>query len=86
MDFLVAASNRPISGSKEILFCIINSCCNSHELKCAMNHGIEITNPISLIWLYKTARRAAVFASVQPYHHLIRRKDITPTPSQPMKS
>lgn len=27
-----------------------------------------------------------MFASVRPYHHPIRRKDIIPTPSQPMKS
>lgn len=27
-----------------------------------------------------------MFASVRPYHHPISRKDIMPTPSQPMKS
>lgn len=32
------------------------------------------------------ACRAAVFASVRPYHQPISRKDIIPTPSQPIKS
>lgn len=36
--------------------------------------------------LYKIAWRAAVFASVRPYHHPISRKDIIPTPSQPINN
>ena len=36
--------------------------------------------------LYKTACRAAVFASARPYHHPMSRNDIIPTPSQPMNS
>lgn len=36
--------------------------------------------------LYRTAWRAAVLASARPYHQPIRRKDIIPTPSQPIKS
>ena len=42
--------------------------------------------PISPIRLYKTACRAAVLASGRAYHQAIKRKDITPTPSQPIKS
>lgn len=33
-----------------------------------------------------TACKAAVLASARPYHHPISRKDIMPTPSQPMNS
>lgn len=33
-----------------------------------------------------TACSAAVLASARAYHHPMRRKDIMPTPSQPMKS
>lgn len=33
-----------------------------------------------------TAWRAAVLASARPYHQPIRRKDMMPTPSHPMKS
>ena len=36
--------------------------------------------------LNRIACRAAVLASVRPYHHPIRRKDIMPTPSHPMNS
>lgn len=43
-------------------------------------------NPMSPMRLYKIACRAAVLASVRPYHHPINRKDIIPTPSHPMKS
>lgn len=42
--------------------------------------------PISPIRLYSTACKAAVLASARPYHQPIRRKDIIPTPSQPMNS
>lgn len=42
--------------------------------------------PISPIRLYRTAWRAAVLASARPCHHPISRKDIIPTPSQPMNS
>lgn len=50
------------------------------------NQAIAKIRPISPIRLYRMACRAAVFASVRPYHHPISRKDIIPTPSQPMKS
>lgn len=33
-----------------------------------------------------TAWRAAVLASVRPYHQPMRRKDIIPTPSHPIKN
>lgn len=42
--------------------------------------------PMSPMRLYSTAWMAAVLASVRACHQLIRRKDIIPTPSQPMKS
>lgn len=50
------------------------------------NQAIASTRPISPMRLYKMACRAAVFASARPYHHPIRRNDMIPTPSQPMKS
>ena len=43
-------------------------------------------SPTSPIRLYSTACKAAVLASARPYHQPIRRKDIIPTPSQPMNS
>lgn len=43
-------------------------------------------NPTSPMRLYRIACRAAVFASARLYHHPISRKDIMPTPSQPMNS
>jgi hypothetical protein len=42
--------------------------------------------PISPIRLYRIAWRAAVLASARPYHQPIRRNDMIPTPSHPMKS
>lgn len=50
------------------------------------NHAIARRNPMSPIRLYRIACMAAVFASVRPYHQPISRKDIMPTPSQPIKS
>lgn len=41
-------------------------------------------SPISPTRLYSTACRAAVLASARPCHQLISRKDMIPTPSQPM--
>lgn len=43
-------------------------------------------SPISPIRLYRMACRAAVLASVRAYHQPISRKDMIPTPSQPMNS
>lgn len=85
-DLPVAASRRPIRGSESDLSYVMNNCCSSHELEWLINHAMEITNPMSPIRLYKTACKAAVFASVRPYHHPINRKDIMPTPSHPIKS
>lgn len=50
------------------------------------NHAIAARKPMSPIRLYRMAWRAAVFASARPCHQPISRKDITPTPSHPMKS
>lgn len=50
------------------------------------NQAMAIRKPTSPIQLYKMACRAAVLASARPYHHLVRRNDIMPTPSHPMKS
>lgn len=41
---------------------------------------------MSPIRLYRIACRAAVLASVRPYHQPMSRKDMMPTPSHPMKS
>lgn len=43
-------------------------------------------NPTSPMRLYRIACSAAVLASARPYHQPINKKDIMPTPSQPMKS
>lgn len=50
------------------------------------NQAIDRMRPMSPIRLYKIACRAAVLASERPYHQLIRRNDMIPTPSQPMNS
>ena len=50
------------------------------------NHAIDMMRPISPIRLYRMACRAAVFASVRPYHQLISKNDMIPTPSHPMNS
>jgi hypothetical protein len=41
---------------------------------------------MSPIWFYRIACSAEMLASVHPYHHLMRRNDMMPTPSHPMKS
>lgn len=86
-DFPVAARMRPkrgrvMSSSLERK----NTCWISQELRLAAIQAMLKTNPISPTRLYKTACSAAVFASARPYHQPIRRKDIIPTPSQPIKS
>ena len=63
-----------------------NICCISHELRFVAIHAIARITPISPTRLYTTACIAAVFASARPYHHPMRRKDMIPTPSQPIKS
>lgn len=63
----------------------MNICCISQELRFVAIHAIAKIRPISPTRLYRTACKAAVLASARPYHHPIRRKDIIPTPSHPMK-
>ena len=55
-------------------------------LRLAKNHAVARINAISPMRLYKTAYRAAVFASARPYHHPVSKNDIIPTPSQPINS
>lgn len=50
------------------------------------NHAIAIRKPTSPMRLYRIACRAAVLASVRPCHQPIKRKDMMPTPSQPINS
>lgn len=49
-------------------------------------HAMLRTSPMSPTRLYTTAWSAAVFASARPYHQPMRRKDMIPTPSQPINS
>lgn len=65
---------------------IKNICCISHEFRFIAIQAMARIKPISPTRLYTTACSAAVLASARPYHHPIRRKDIIPTPSQPMNS
>ncbi len=81
-----AARRRPSSGVRSVLVLRRIICCGSHELECRRNHARARTKPISPIRLYRIAWMAAVLASVRAYHQLMSRKDIIPTPSQPMKS
>lgn len=48
------------------------------------SHAMQRISPMSPIRLYRIAWSAAVLASARPCHQLIRRKDMIPTPSQPM--
>lgn len=82
----MAASKRPARGKMLVLGYVINICWISHELECSKNQVIDRIKPMSPMRLNKMACRAAVLASVRPYHHPIKRKDIMPTPSHPMKS
>lgn len=83
-DFPVAARSSPTRGSRVGL--VVNSCWKSHEFEFVRNHAIANTKPISPIRLYRMACKAAVLASVRPYHQPISRNDMMPTPSHPMKS
>lgn len=84
-DFPVAAISKPKRGIVLGLL-LIKIWESSHELVLRQNQAIVRIKPISPIRLYKMACRAAVLASVRPYHQPIRRKDMIPTPSQPIKS
>ena len=84
--FSVAANIRPISGRLELSGFSIKICWRSQVLRLAKNHAVARIHVISPMRLYKTAYRAAVFASAHPYHHPISKNNIIPTPSQPMNS
>lgn len=85
-DLPVAAMISPSRGKVRSKFCdTANICCISQELRFMAIHAMAKIRPISPTRLYRTACRAAVFASARPYHQPMRRNDIIPTPSQPMK-
>lgn len=65
---------------------IAKICWKSHAFVLSKNQAMARIKPTSPMRLYKTAWRAAVLASVRPYHHPIRRKDMIPTPSQPINN
>lgn len=86
-DLPVAARISPTRGSvMSKVFDKIKICCISHEFRLIAIQAMLIIRPMSPTRLYKTAWRAAVLASARPYHQPIRRKDIMPTPSHPIKS
>lgn len=85
-DFPVAAISSPVSGMMFVELFVVKICCSSHELECRQNQIIARINPMSPMRLYKMACKAAVFASVRPYHQPIRRKDMIPTPSHPINN
>lgn len=85
-DFPVAANRSPIKGRSILLRSSIKICCNSHVLELAINHAIDIMNPMSPMRLYRIACRAAVLASARPYHQPISRNDMIPTPSHPINN
>lgn len=81
----MAAIKSPVRGT--ILLVLVRKICwSSQEFIFRQNQVIARIKPTSPTRLYKIAWRAAVLASARPYHHPIRRKDIIPTPSHPMKS
>lgn len=86
-DFPVAARIRPRRGrviSKSLEKKKI--CWISHEFRFVAIHAMLKISPMSPTRLYRTACRAAVLASARPYHQPIKRKDMMPTPSQPMNN
>lgn len=85
-DFPAAARRRPASGRKLGLEFRRIICCGSHELVWRRNHARARIKPMSPMRLYRIAWMAAVLASSRACHQPIRRKDMIPTPSQPMKS
>lgn len=70
----------------ESLLYRVNICCSSHEFNFIESHAMLRIRPISPTRLYITACIAAVLASARACHQPINRKDIIPTPSQPMNS
>lgn len=85
-DLPVAARRRPRSGRLVRLGSSIKICCRSHVLVLNRNQAMAMMKPMSPMRLYRIAWRAAVLASVRPYHHPISRNDMMPTPSHPMNS
>lgn len=86
-DLPVAARISPKRGnvrSKSLE--VMKTCCISQELRFMAIQAMAKIRPISPTRLYTTAWRAAVLASARPYHQPMRRKDMMPTPSQPIKS
>jgi hypothetical protein len=81
-----AARRKPRSGIRLGLVFKRDICCGSHELECRRNHARVRIKPMSPIRLYRIAWTAAVLASVRACHQPMSRKDIIPTPSQPIKS
>lgn len=78
---------RPRRGSvRSVSLDTAKICWMSQVFRLVANHAIAKISPMSPTRLYKTACMAAVLASARPYHHPMRRKDMIPTPSQPMKS
>lgn len=67
-------------------FVVKKICWSSHEFRLVASQAMARMRPMSPTRLYRTACSAAVLASARAYHHPIRRKDMMPTPSQPMKS
>lgn len=82
-DFPVAARIRPRRGSVGV-WEGDGSCWISQVFMADASHAMQRMRPISPTRLYSTACRAAVLASARPCHQLISRKDMIPTPSQPM--
>ena len=85
-DFSVAISTRPIRGRLELSGFKMKICWRFQVLRLVRNHAIAKINPMTLMWLYRIACRAAVFASARPYHHPMSKNDIIPTSSQPMNN
>jgi len=85
-DLPAAANIRPNNrkGVKEVYCGLFGSISlNFQDLTNSIDKAIKVISPISPIRLYITASNAALFASFRVVHHLIRRNDKNPTPSQP---
>ena len=83
----MAAIIRPTRGKvRSKSLAVANICCISHEFRLVAIQAMARMSPMSPTRLYTTACRAAVLASARPYHQPIRRKDMMPTPSHPIKS
>lgn len=81
----MAARMRPSRGAVWVWVGVM-VCWISQVFSVDASHAILRMRPTSPIRLYSTAWRAAVLASARPCHQPISRKDMIPTPSQPMNS